>query len=59
MKCKTCGESIVIFGDGSGAVYILDKPKYGYTDIHYCGNGDYGDILSPSAMKRLGVSDKK
>ena len=55
MKCKYCKESIVIFVDINGAIYILDRPKYGYIGLHNCG-AKYNEMLSSSLMKKLGIT---
>jgi len=59
VKCKTCGEPIVIFIDGM-IVYVLDKPYYGETQIHLCeAEGEYEKIFSKDMMKRLSLYPKK
>jgi len=51
VKCRNCGESIVIYQASNGSTHILDKPKRGFTDYHYCGT--YEEILSKYMMKKL------
>jgi len=41
VKCRNCGESIVIYQASNGSTHILDKPKRGFTDYHYCGKKFY------------------
>ena len=53
VKCKTCGESIVLFHDGS-VLFVLNKPRYGYTEFHICeAKGEYVKILSKRKFEEL------
>ena len=38
MKCRACGASIIIFSDG-WVTHVLEKPRYGKTQYHYCEQG--------------------
>jgi len=54
MRCKKCGETIVIF-ECDGGVYILEKPYRGFVEQHFCG--DYDEVLSEYMMKKLEVGE--
>jgi hypothetical protein len=58
MKCKTCGESIVIFCCDDGKIWILDKAVRGFIGVHYCNsNGIYQNMLSKYMFKKLGLDE--
>ena len=60
MRCKTCGEPIVIFSTWSGELFILGKPRYGEIEVHYCeANGEYDKILSKRQLKKLGLLEER
>lgn len=57
VKCKNCGEQIVIYCASDGGVHILDYPIRGFSEYHYCGDGSYAMLLSKYMMKKLCLKD--
>jgi len=60
MKCKACGQPVVIFNDG-WVIHVIEKPRYGQTEYHICAEaqGETSKMLSRSMMKAYGLPIKE
>lgn len=53
MKCKKCGDPILLAVCFDDSVQLFDRPQRGYLKLHRCGS--YGECLSKYMIRKYGL----